>query len=248
VGWFAGVGFWSGEASWALSIQRTDSEGSFEPPDKLILGQLVNPLSEVATLSKALRYTVVASITNALGLVKQPAIALDRLGFVIDTNEAADALFGDDLRVSARRLVIQDKEAAAVLAKMLAQVRSTPDTKAFASPDPILVHRDGRANVLLRQLPLPPAARGPFLGARLLLTLIELAPKRAPDPVIVARAFGLSRAEARLASLLAIGVAPQEAAARLGTSPETVRSQLKMIFAKTDTHRQSELTALLARV
>ena len=62
------------------------------------------------------------------------------------------------------------------------------------------------------------------------------------------RPFGLTRSEARLASLVAAGIAPQEAARRLGTSPATVRSQLKAIFAKTETHPQSELAALLMRI
>jgi DNA-binding CsgD family transcriptional regulator len=65
---------------------------------------------------------------------------------------------------------------------------------------------------------------------------------------IVARAFGLSRAEARLASLIAGGMAPDAAAQKLGVSRETVRNQLKAVFAKTETHRQNEVAALLAQL
>lgn len=91
-------------------------------------------------------------------------------------------------------------------------------------------------------------ASRPRLGARLLLVITDLAPKPGPDPNILAHAFGLTRAEARLASLVATGMSPDATAKRLGITPGTARSQLKAVFAKTETHRQSELTALLARL
>jgi DNA-binding CsgD family transcriptional regulator/PAS domain-containing protein len=57
--------------------------------------------------------------------------------------------------------------------------------------------------------------------------------------------YGLTPAESRLALLLAAGNAPKEAAQQLQVGISTVRSQLKSIFAKTDTNRQSELVRLL---
>jgi DNA-binding CsgD family transcriptional regulator len=55
------------------------------------------------------------------------------------------------------------------------------------------------------------------------------------------------RAGARLAVLLATGISPEEASETLGIARETVRKHLISIFAKTDTHRQSALVALLNR-
>lgn len=57
--------------------------------------------------------------------------------------------------------------------------------------------------------------------------------------------FGLSRAEARLAQLLADGLSMDEAAEHLGVSRNTVRSQLQAVFAKTGTNRQGDLVRLL---
>ena len=59
--------------------------------------------------------------------------------------------------------------------------------------------------------------------------------------------FKLTNAEARLAAHLASGESIEAAAAKLAISPLTVRTQLKAIFTKTNTHRQSELVALLSR-
>jgi DNA-binding CsgD family transcriptional regulator len=54
-------------------------------------------------------------------------------------------------------------------------------------------------------------------------------------------------AEAKLAAKLALGSGIESAAASLGVSRETARTQLKAVFAKTNTRRQAELAALVAR-
>ncbi len=58
-------------------------------------------------------------------------------------------------------------------------------------------------------------------------------------------AFGLTRAEARLALALADGRSPAEAAELFDRKLTTVRSQLQQIFAKTGVSRQAELVAML---
>ena len=57
--------------------------------------------------------------------------------------------------------------------------------------------------------------------------------------------FGLTSAEAKLASLIAQGTSLKEAGARLGLRRETARSRLKTVFEKTNTHRQAELVRLV---
>ncbi len=68
-----------------------------------------------------------------------------------------------------------------------------------------------------------------------------------PIELRLRRRFKLSKAEARVAKLLAEGLAPRTIADRLHVSIHTVRSQLQSIFQKTDTCRQAELTSLLLR-
>jgi DNA-binding CsgD family transcriptional regulator len=57
--------------------------------------------------------------------------------------------------------------------------------------------------------------------------------------------FDLTPAEAKLTRLLAEGCGLTEAAARLGVTRETLRTRLKSIFEKTNTHRQAELVRLV---
>ena len=61
------------------------------------------------------------------------------------------------------------------------------------------------------------------------------------------RLYGLTPREAALAALLLRGLDLKEAAGQLGTSMNTARTHLRLIFEKTDTHRQSELIHLFLR-
>jgi DNA-binding CsgD family transcriptional regulator len=60
--------------------------------------------------------------------------------------------------------------------------------------------------------------------------------------------FGLTAAEARIASGLVGGKELREVADEHGIGFETARSQLKAVFAKTETHRQSDLIAQLSKI
>ena len=55
----------------------------------------------------------------------------------------------------------------------------------------------------------------------------------------------MTPAEARLARLLVQGASLAAAQRDLGLRRETVRTRLKTIFEKTNTHRQSELVTLI---
>ena len=60
--------------------------------------------------------------------------------------------------------------------------------------------------------------------------------------------FSLTRAEARLAVLLAGGYSLKDAAAKVGVKNSTTRTYLEHLFRKTGTHQQSQLVALLKNV
>jgi DNA-binding CsgD family transcriptional regulator len=62
------------------------------------------------------------------------------------------------------------------------------------------------------------------------------------------RLLGLTPAEARVAKALARGATLAEIAGEFNLSMKTVRMQLRSIFAKTETHRQSDLVALLTQI
>jgi DNA-binding CsgD family transcriptional regulator len=71
-------------------------------------------------------------------------------------------------------------------------------------------------------------------------------PGMAPDLMLWQAAFDLTRAQARVAAEIYAGKSIRDAAASLMVSEATARSHLKEVFAKTATHRQPELVAVLS--
>ena len=65
------------------------------------------------------------------------------------------------------------------------------------------------------------------------------------DPAGVKDLYGLTPAEAAVASLVGVGRPVLEAARRLGVQTNTVRMQLKQVYAKTGARRQSALVYLI---
>jgi DNA-binding CsgD family transcriptional regulator len=244
--WWAAVG--AGSGLWRISIQRTSDEGPFSSNDKVALAELSERLTETARLSKAVGDVALSSTTNALNLVGQPALLLDRLGFVLQTNASAEALFNDDLRARNRRLFVRDIAARHAVERVTDQLRTVPNT-IHVRGDPIIARRETGRPIVIDVLPIHGAARTPFLGARALMLLTDLNnSRRRAQGAVMKQAFGLTVAEARVAEFLAMGGSIEHAAQELRISRETARNQLKAVFAKTGTHRQGELVALLARL
>jgi DNA-binding CsgD family transcriptional regulator len=246
VEWFAAVALRADSDPWLLAIQRTPQQGPFEPGDKRALELLSPYLTEAATLSKAVGQVALASTASALGAVRHAAVALGRGGRVLDANAAAQALFDKTIYVQDGRFRVADPRARQQLDAAIEAMQAAPD--APLSPDPIVIARGEERPVVARFLSVPPAARSPFLGARALLTLAPVEPRPGPSAAMLARVFGLTPAEARLTSILAEGASLEQAAEELRIGRETARTQLKAVFAKTGTHRQGELVAVLAAV
>ena len=114
--------------------------------------------------------------------------------------------------------------------------------------EPVIVPRMDKLPVIVRIWPFEGPSHPPAQEVRALLTLNALGPRPGPPAAIIAKTFRLTPAEAKLACIIARGAPPDIAARELKISRETARNQLKSVFAKTDTHRQSELVALILQL
>ena len=179
---------------------------------------------------------------NSLG---EPAVTIDRDGLVVDVNSDMERLLGENIRIQNKQLRLSDADARGRLEGLMRAIKTGSLTPQV---DPIVVKRDDASPVVLRILMIPTAAQTLFFGASVILTFLPVAPRSRPAPSLLSKIFGLTPAEARLASELSGGRALAVAAKTLNISWETARTQLKTVFVKTKTHRQSELVALLSRV
>ncbi len=73
----------------------------------------------------------------------------------------------------------------------------------------------------------------------------EISVTRGMEPIC--QLHGLSPVETQLVACLAQGLTLGEAATQMRIKPDTARTYLKQVFAKTDTHRQADLLQLLLR-
>jgi DNA-binding CsgD family transcriptional regulator len=246
--WFVAVGFFAGPALWGFSIQRTIGEGAFDESEKMALANLSQRLTETATLSTSVGRVVLSNVTNALGFIKRPAIALDRFGSVLDVNPVAEVILGSgDITIVGHRLVIRDTRAQAAFNAFLDRLRTATDLDALGVA-PIVIRREGKLPIVIRVLSVDGAARSPFLGARAILIFSGFDEGEAEQLTMLRQAFQLTPSEARISLCLAGGKSLEEVAQEMAIAQETARSHLKSVFRKTATHRQGELIALVSRL
>jgi DNA-binding CsgD family transcriptional regulator len=207
-----------------------------------ILASFTQRLIEIASAAGARGSAT--SPTAALDAMHLPAVALDRYGFVVDANAAAEGVFDENIRIKNRRLFVRDPDSRTLLKEAIDQLSSL---NAWAR-EPVIVPRRDKLPVIVRIWPFEGPSHPPAQEVRALLTLNALGPKPGPPAATLAKTFHLTPSEAKLACIIARGAPPAIAARELKISRETARNQLKSVFAKTNTHRQSELVALLLQV
>jgi DNA-binding CsgD family transcriptional regulator len=91
-----------------------------------------------------------------------------------------------------------------------------------------------------------PMADASIRDAAVLLFVIDPASRRSIPVVQIMDAYGLTRAEARVALAASSGNTILETAQLLKLSPNTIKTHLRRVFAKTATGRQAELAGLIA--
>jgi DNA-binding NarL/FixJ family response regulator len=108
-----------------------------------------------------------------------------------------------------------------------------------------LARPSGRHPLSLLVAPIPMAG-SPETGAPCAAVFVSDPERRAATTHdLLRRLYGLTRAEAILASAMMQGKSVERSCLELGISTNTARTHLKRIFCKTDTSRQGELISLL---
>lgn len=173
-------------------------------------------------------------------------LLLDIRGEVLQANQAAERLFGPDLQIVGRRIVSFDHAATGALDRALHDLLWTRTASALMPP--VLLPRRDRRPVVACPMRIDHVTGAPLGDCQAIVVLVDLDRQERPPHAVLRACFGLTSAEANMAASLAAGATLEGAADQLGISKETARSQLKAVFDKTQTHRQAELVALMARL
>ena len=185
--------------------------------------------------------------TMALDQVAQGMAVLDAQGALLQANRAALQLLarGNGFCLRGGRLAAREPQDQARLEALLSACTAGGTVPASAQPAALVAQ-----GLVLQMTPLR-STRSVFVSPRasVLVSLSEpLASPVAQARETLTALFGFTAAEARLALSLMEGGGLREAASRARMSYATARWYLKILFQKTGSTRQSELTALLVRV
>jgi DNA-binding CsgD family transcriptional regulator len=189
------------------------------------------------------------AIFDAFQVLGCACAAIDAAGRVVQINDEGRAYLGGALELAQGRLVAADRGGNEALQGLLARALEafSPSSGVKCSGCVTLTRPEGRPLILFvyrfRDADREGCERG---GA--MVVVVDPDEPREPAESLVRQVFGLTSAEARLAIALVRGLDVKEIAALNGVAEVTIRSQLKSVLAKTETHRQSELVALVARL
>jgi DNA-binding CsgD family transcriptional regulator len=181
-----------------------------------------------------------------LELLPVGVILLNPASRVIAANRIGERILAqaDGLAVHGRRLCAADPRENEVLQALVRAAAGDAPSHGQAAP----VSRPSGRRPL--QLLISPLGTNGDAGRRPPPVALLVSDPDEPVEIPVERLrrlYGLTLAEARIASRLAAGLRPEALGRELGVQTNTVRMHLKRIFAKTRTGRQSELVALLLR-
>lgn len=188
------------------------------------------------------------ALAKVLDLFNFGAFLLDPDGNIVFANLRAQHLLecGDGLRRVGHSLTATDFDNAVRLQTAIHH-RSHNGNASASETDAaslILIHRTDARPMVAVVAPISDATPGDGGAAT---AVYVLAPEVDAGPLATAlcRAYGLTMAETGLVMRLLQGLTVDAAARDMRIQPQTARAYLKQIFAKTDTHRQTDLVRLI---
>ncbi|MGF9763817.1 helix-turn-helix transcriptional regulator [Microvirga sp. 0TCS3.31] len=181
-------------------------------------------------------------LLDALDRMGYGGIILDTTGQIIRINQMANELLSGSLAPGEPPGCSDSREALKALLRSEATTRLTMNSEEWA-----VIRRDttGQRPLILHAVHLDNQA---LFGPHTVIILVDLQATPHLAQETLQKIFGLTPAEAKLAIEIAAGQSLDDIAEAHHVSVATARKQLASVFAKTYTHRQAELVALLARV
>ena len=210
-------------------------------------------ISHTTHRSEAVAITIMRDITErkqaeeTLNLLSTGMALVDRDCRLLLANRSASRLLdsGDGLALSHGRITASRREQVDHLRDLVDGICTGMGVSEDEGAGVMTIERaDGVRPLTIKVAPVQMNSSDD--GSRVAAVFIrDLEIRQSVPPEVVAKLFGLTFAEARVVAELVKGKRPQEVADDLGVSLNTVRNQLKQIFSKTNTGRQSELISLV---
>jgi DNA-binding CsgD family transcriptional regulator len=235
----------------AVTVCRTPKAGPFGPAEVELLRALFPHFQRAMQFHRRmadLEGCFRASL-DALDHLPTGVILMDDHGRILETNRAAKIILSqnDGLRTDNEGLIASTSNQTKELRSSIAAAALTARGKGISAGGSLGIMRpSGKRPLVLVVMPasvhaFPPEAREPAV----IVFVSDPETKIQTAPEVLARVYGLTAAESRLAEQLMQGESLVLAAERLGVSHNTARTHLQRIYQKTDTSHQADLVRVL---
>ena len=236
-----------------LGMHRGRDRKPFGPREAVWLERIKPHLQRAARLHMEVwQLRLQASLAeHALDALQYPVMVVDEQAHVQLANAAADRWLAENGQVASSSGWLKGLHAALQerLSRAITTATRGKDGVRMAAALAVPRKQPTRSSkpYSVRVMPLRPDARLTVNWQRPLALLVVADPEAsAPlEPQALQTLFGLTPAEARLAVSLADGKNLEEIAQSAHVSLNTAKTQLRLAFEKTGTHRQAELVKLV---
>jgi len=225
-----------------FDFERTSEVGVFDRTSLDTLDSYRPHLARAGLMASRLQLACAQTATTVMQTLGLPGAVIGSRGRVLAMNDLLEKLSPQIYARARDRLTLDHAPANAILEQALADIETRNEAvRSIAVPAGL----DG-ISLVGHVIPIRRQAHDIFALATALFVATPLAAPASPDIGLLCGLFDLTPAEDRVARAFAEGHSVESSAAALSISPETVRTQLKRVMAKTGTSRQAELVQLLA--
>jgi DNA-binding CsgD family transcriptional regulator len=235
----------------ALGLNRRKKAGQFASRDVKLLARTVPHIRRAIQVFLRLADLQSRGVAHLAlwDMLAFGVVLLDREGKALWSNQEATAILAraDGLAIHNKCLCASNTSENASLQQIIRVAIATSEGRSTLCGAPLRVSRPSMVRsfaLLVAPIRMDPVSA---LQPAAVVFITDPESKSEMPSEILKRLYGLTAREAGLAALLLQGIDLAEAAERLGVRMNTVRTHLRLIFEKTDTHRQAELVRLLSR-
>lgn len=248
--WSAGC-FLSDVDGWttAFTAERKQTRERFGAPETEAMAALLPHMQRAAQVASRLALAKGDGMLEAFEKMCCAALLLGCTGKVHRCNPQTGKYLNKEIRIVQGCLTASHNDSNSGLQRLLGSVLGEPcktpldqTLTLIGRPDPM------QRPLFVLGIPIVGAAQDVFQQSKAMIILIDPDSQVSPSELVLRHGFGLTPAETRLAVALANGATVNVFADKHHISAGTARFQLKSIMAKTSTHRQADLAALLARL
>jgi DNA-binding CsgD family transcriptional regulator len=230
----------------AVAIHRPADQASFEERDRAKLALLLPHLTQALRLMRRMDANErgLRGGFNALASLSVGVLVVGAGNRVRLLNQAAEnlAVAGAGIKIHNGRLILSDARLDERLRAAVRRASLAPLGRSLSAGETILIPAGENQSFALRVSPLAPDTIAPAAVEPLAAVFVGVPACAPPSWTERVRAvYALTPAESRLVFALLNGRRLGEYAAGAGVSIHTAQSQLKSVFAKTGSRRQSDL-------